>query len=70
MLEKFREPAVMEYLRESKCGMNRGDPLVCCPTENGANDLPGINVCGKSNLLVNKVVDGTPASLGKVKTVL
>lgn len=80
LLNRFREQGVVEFLRASQCGVNKGDPLVCCsgvvsnnlPSlgqpeggSEGSESLPGTNVCGISKIFSNKVVNGNPAALGK-----
>lgn len=80
MLQRYKDQGVTDYLRKSRCGFDRGDPLVCCPKTGSSNlpnpngqsgggggggGLPGPDVCGLSDAPSNRVVNGQPALLGE-----
>lgn len=72
LLKRRQEPGVTEYLRASQCGVVNREVLACCPSQQSAggsqlrdNSLPGLDVCGLSDVANNRVVNGRPANLGE-----
>lgn len=56
---------VTNYLRQSICGYEGMEPLICCPqTNNVSVTLPGTDVCGLMDIQL-RITGGTDATLGK-----
>lgn len=68
--------AAGNYLRQSLCVLENGNPIVCCPMDNSddrdSKEISGTSAygpllppnCGYSNSSHNRVVGGVPAKLG------
>lgn len=81
-LLKSRQPGSADYLRRSTCGYVNRDPIVCCVRTTVATNnptitpnttinsrsqiLPGLDVCGRSDVFHIRVVGGQSASLGEL----
>lgn len=80
LLKRRQEPGVTEYLRASQCGVVNREVIACCPSQQSGggggggggggsqlrdNSLPGLDVCGLSDVANNRVVNGRPANLGE-----
>uniref|UniRef100_U5ET91 CLIP domain-containing serine protease n=1 Tax=Corethrella appendiculata TaxID=1370023 RepID=U5ET91_9DIPT len=66
-----RTPEKTEFVKNSRCGVNNGRTLVCCPTLTDSNQvssrlakLPGIDECGAAGIQ-DRIVGGEITPLGE-----